>query len=67
MDSRVHDSRLQYLVKWKLTDQVWDDTWEPTHFAHNAKAKVQKFHAENPEKPRAGIRGAVQQGCGGRG
>ena len=40
MDSCVLDGHLQYLVKWKLTDQVWDDTWEPAHFARNTKAKV---------------------------
>ena len=66
VDSCVLDGRLQYLVKWKPTDQVWDDTWEPAHFARNAKAKVRKFHAENPEKPRAGVRGAVRRGRGGR-
>ena len=59
VESRVLDGCLQYLVKWKPTDQVWDNTWEPAHFARNAKAKVQKFHAENPEKPRAGVRRAV--------
>ena len=26
VNSCVHDSRLQYLVKWKPTDQVWDNT-----------------------------------------
>ena len=66
VDSRVLDGCLQYLVKWKPTDQVWDDTWEPAHFACNAKAKVRKFHAENPKKPRAGVRGAVRRGRGGR-
>ena len=66
VDSRVHDGRLQYLVKWKPTDQVWDNTWEPTHFARNAKAKVQRFHVKNPKKPRAGVRGAVQRGRGRR-
>ena len=66
MDSRVHDSRLQYLVKWKLTDQVWDNIWEPAHFARNAKAKVWRFHAKYPEKPRAGIHQALQRGCSSR-
>ena len=66
VDSRVLDGHLQYLVKWKPTDQVWDDTCEPAHFARNAKAKVRKFHAENPEKPRVGVRGVVRQGRGGR-
>ena len=59
VDSRVHDGCLQYLIKWKPTDQVWDKTWEPVHFACNAKAKVQRFYAENLKKSRAGVCGAV--------
>ena len=53
VDSRIQDSRLQYLIKWKPTDQMWDDTWEPAHFVRNARVKIRKFHADNPGKPKS--------------
>ena len=50
MDSWIQNSRLQYLIKWKSTDQTWDNTWKLAHFVHNAKIKICKFYTDNPDK-----------------
>ena len=53
MNSCVQNNRLQYFVKWKSTDQTWDNIWELTHFIHNVKMKVWKFHADNSDKSKS--------------
>ena len=53
INSCVQNNRLQYLVKWKSTDQTWDNTWESAHFVHNVKMKVQKFYADNSDKSKS--------------
>ena len=50
MNSWVQNSRLQYLIKWKSMNQIWDNTWESAHFICNIKAKIWKFHTENSDK-----------------
>ena len=53
MNSCVQNNRLQYFIKWKSTDQTWDNIWESAHFICNVKMKVQKFHADNSDKSKS--------------
>ena len=53
INSCIQNNRLQYLVKWKSTDQTWNDIWESAHFVCNVKIKIWKFYADNSDKSKS--------------
>ena len=50
LDSRMHRSKLQYLVKW-LGYQSFENSWEPVANVKHAKSLVDVFHSRYPSKP----------------
>jgi len=42
-NSRVHQGRLQYLVKWKGYP-ILDNTWEPQGHLKNMQKHINNFH-----------------------
>lgn len=51
LDSRLHEGKLQYLVKWKNYDEE-DNTWEPAEGLKGAPRAVSQFHKDHPSAPR---------------
>ena len=50
LDSRLHQGRIQFLVKWEGYDEP---TWEPTtNLTTNAKETIAEFYKKHPEAPR---------------
>ena len=50
LDSRLHLSKMQYLVKW-LGYPVSENSWEPAENLRNASKLVRAFHRSYPDKP----------------
>jgi len=50
-NSRVHQGRLQYLVKWKGYP-VSDNTWELQVHLKNVQKHIDEFHKRIPSAPR---------------
>jgi hypothetical protein len=48
IDSRLHRSKLQYLVQWEGYP-ISEATWEPEVNLRNAPLEVQEFHQKNPK------------------
>ncbi|CEP11259.1 hypothetical protein [Parasitella parasitica] len=51
VDSRIHRRKLQYLVHWR-NYSIMDRTWEPASNLTNSQELIEKFHKENPTRPR---------------
>ena len=52
LDSRMHQRKLQYLVKWKGYSNHVDWTWEPEENLKNSPKLIKVFHTLHPNTPR---------------
>ena len=52
LDSRMRNSKLQYLVRWKDYPARVDWTWEPESNITYAPEAIKDFHTKNPSAPR---------------
>ena len=52
LDSRMRNSKLQYLVRWKDYPARVDWTWEPESNITHAPEAIKDFHTKNPSAPR---------------
>ena len=52
LDSRMRNSKLQYLVCWKDYPARVDWTWEPESNITHAPEAIKDFHTKNPSAPR---------------
>ena len=52
LDSRMRNSKLQYLVRWKDYPACIDWTWEPESNITHAPEAIKDFHTKNPSAPR---------------
>ena len=50
MDSRQHNNRLEYLVKWEGYGPE-ENTWEPRKHLTKCSEAIDDFHQQNPDRP----------------